>query len=71
MKLDPAVAELLNVNVEDAQLSSAGGGGCSAASTSKVTCTSPDGKERVFFLKTGSGKAAEIMFEGGSHFRVF
>lgn len=36
----------------------------SSASTSKITTTLEDGSEKQFFMKTGSGKEAEIMFEG-------
>lgn len=36
----------------------------SSASTSKIKTTGPDGREQQYFLKTGSGKEAEIMFRG-------
>jgi protein-ribulosamine 3-kinase len=64
MKLDPAVAKILNLDVANTTVTSAGGGGCSSASTAKITTTLPDGKEKKFFMKTGSGKDAEVMFEG-------
>ncbi|KAF2131838.1 Ketosamine-3-kinase [Dothidotthia symphoricarpi CBS 119687] len=65
MELDPAVATLLNLEGENATVSSAGGGGCSSASTFKITCKSRDtNSEKAFFMKTGQGKAAETMFEG-------
>lgn len=66
MKLDPAVAKLLNLDLDSTTVSSAGGGGCSSASTAKITTTTPDGEEKKFFMKTGSGKDAEVMFEGKS-----
>jgi protein-ribulosamine 3-kinase len=64
MKLDPAVAKLLNLNPENATVSSAGGGGCSSASTSKITAKLSDGTERCYFMKTGEEEDAEVMFKG-------
>jgi hypothetical protein len=64
MKLDPAVVELLRLDPERATVSSAGGGGCSSASTSKITCKLSDGTEKNFFMKTGKGEEAEVMFAG-------
>ena len=64
MKLDPAVIELLKLDPENTTVSSAGGGGCSSASTSKITSKLADGTEKCFFMKTGHGKDANIMFEG-------
>ena len=64
MKLDPALGRLLGLDADATKVSSAGGGGCSAASTSKITSKLKDGTERTFFMKTGRGKEAEIMFEG-------
>jgi hypothetical protein len=62
MKLDPAVIKLLSLDPEHTTVSSAGGGGCSSASTWKIT--EKDGRERCFFMKAGKGKEAEVMFEG-------
>jgi hypothetical protein len=64
MKLDPAVIKLLQLDPDNTTVSSAGGGGCSSASTSKITSKLSDGTEKLFFMKTGHGKDAEIMFEG-------
>jgi protein-ribulosamine 3-kinase len=64
MKLDSAVAEVLKVDLADTSVTSAGGGGCSSASTSKITVKSPNGREKRYFMKTGSGKDAEVMFQG-------
>lgn len=64
MRLDPAVAELLQLDPEQTTVSSAGGGGCSSASTLKITRKSPDGSELRFFMKTGKGEDAEVMFSG-------
>jgi protein-ribulosamine 3-kinase len=64
MKLDPAVIELLQLDPNNTTTSSAGGGGCSSASTSKITSKLSDGTQKLFFMKTGSGKDAEVMFAG-------
>ncbi|TID16948.1 gb [Venturia nashicola] len=64
MRLDSAVAAVLKVDIAKTTVSSAGGGGCSSASTAKITTTLPDGKEKKFFMKTGHGRDAEVMFEG-------
>lgn len=64
MKLDPAVIGLLGLDPEHSTVSSAGGGGCSSASTSKITAKLSDGTQKSFFMKTGRGEDAEVMFEG-------
>ncbi|OAG06638.1 Ketosamine-3-kinase [Paraphaeosphaeria sporulosa] len=64
MKLDPAVVELLRLDAEQTTVSSAGGGGCSSASTFKITSKLSDGTEKRFFMKTGKGGNAEVMFAG-------
>ncbi|KAE9968377.1 hypothetical protein Vi05172_g474 [Venturia inaequalis] len=64
MKLDTAVATVLRVDIANTTVSSQRGGGCSSASTAKIATTLPDGKEKDFFMKTGYGKDAEVMFEG-------
>ncbi|KAF2275866.1 Ketosamine-3-kinase [Westerdykella ornata] len=64
MKLDPAVAQLLNLDPDTTTVSPAGGGGCSSASTSKITSRLHDGSEKLFFMKTGRGEDAEVMFRG-------
>lgn len=72
MKLDPGVIELLKLDPDRTTVSSAGGGGCSSASTSKITTKSEDGLQKEFFMKTGRGKDADIMFEGRkSLFQIF
>lgn len=62
--LDPAVAKIIGVDPQDAIVSSAGGGGCSSASTYKIASCLQDGTEKVYFMKTGNGREAEVMFEG-------
>jgi hypothetical protein len=64
MKLDPGVVKLLGLDPEHTKVSSAGGGGCSSASTSRISAKLSDGTDRAFFLKTGSGDDAKVMFEG-------
>jgi hypothetical protein len=64
MKVDSAVLQLLQLEADTTSVSSAGGGGCSSASTSKIVSKLKDGTEKTFFMKTGSGNAAEVMFEG-------
>jgi hypothetical protein len=64
MKLDPSVVKLLGLDASITSVSPAGGGGCSSASTSKIVSKLPDGTETSFFMKTGSGEDAKIMFEG-------
>ncbi|OAL05655.1 Ketosamine-3-kinase [Phaeosphaeriaceae sp. SRC1lsM3a] len=64
MKLDPAILKLLGLDPATTSVSSAGGGGCSSASTSKIVSKLEDGSEKAFFMKTGSGEDAKVMFEG-------
>lgn len=64
MKVDSAVLKLLQLDADTTSVSSAGGGGCSSASTSKIVSKLNDGTEKTFFMKTGSGSVAEVMFEG-------
>jgi protein-ribulosamine 3-kinase len=64
MKLDSAVVKLLGLDSASTTVSSAGGGGCSSASTSKIVTKLEDGTQKAFFMKTGSGEDARIMFEG-------
>jgi hypothetical protein len=66
MKLDSALVKLLQLDPENTTVSSAGGGGCSSASTSKITSKDQDGREKTFFMKTGKGKEAAVMFEGNA-----
>jgi hypothetical protein len=64
MKLDPAVVKLLGLNPDKTNVSSAGGGGSSSASTLKVMSQLDDGTDKTFFMKIGSRKEAEVMFQG-------
>lgn len=62
--IDPALATLLDLDPAQSTFTSAGGGGCSSATTHKLTSQQPDGTQRVYFVKLGSGSAAETMFAG-------
>ncbi|KAI8937485.1 hypothetical protein NX059_005203 [Plenodomus lindquistii] len=64
MNLDSAIVKLLGLDADKTSISSAGGGGCSSATTSKIVSRLDDGTEKAFFMKTGGGMEAEVMFEG-------
>lgn len=64
MKIDSALVSLLKLDPAQTSVSSAGGGGMSSASTSKITTRLSDGSQMQYFMKTGKGKEAEAMFEG-------
>lgn len=59
--LDSAIIKALSLNAASTTIASHGGSGF--ASTSKIT-SSIDGKEKIFFVKTGRGPASDIMFTG-------
>lgn len=63
MKLDPAVLDLLNLDKTSTSISAAGGGGCSSASTYKIK-SKREGTDVLFFMKTGEGDDAKVMFQG-------
>jgi hypothetical protein len=67
MKLDDTVVQLLGLDPKTSIVSSSGAGGCSSASTCKITSIDKDGHEKQFFMKFGSGKEAETMFRGTSY----
>ncbi|KZF20724.1 Ketosamine-3-kinase [Xylona heveae TC161] len=66
MKLDSAIVKALSLDPAVISVASHGGSGFSSTSKVSTTVTSPEGKEekRNFFVKTGKGRDAEIMFEG-------
>ncbi|GAB7339749.1 hypothetical protein MBLNU457_6311t2 [Dothideomycetes sp. NU457] len=64
MKLDSAVVKLLALDPHNTSVSSHGGAGMSSASTMKITTTAEDGSKKQFFMKTGKGSEAELMFTG-------
>ena len=64
MKVDPALISLLKLDPAQTSVSSHGGAGMSSASTSKIVTKLEDGSTMQYFMKTGRGKEAEIMFEG-------
>lgn len=59
--VDPAVIEALQLDPEQTKIASHGGSGF--ASSFKLTSV-VDGQPIKFFVKTGSGKEAEVMFTG-------
>ncbi|KAJ9130158.1 Fructosamine kinase [Pleurostoma richardsiae] len=59
--VDPAILEALGLDPSSAKIASHGGSGFS--STFKLSGTA-GGEEKNYFVKTGSGKDAEVMFTG-------
>ncbi|OAQ80364.1 fructosamine kinase [Purpureocillium lilacinum] len=59
--VDPAILEALGLDVAHTTIASHGGSGF--ASTFKLS-TTVDGQQRHYFVKTGTGKDAELMFRG-------
>jgi protein-ribulosamine 3-kinase len=60
-KLDPAIVKALSLDIAVTNIASHGGSGFS--STAKLT-SQVNGAERVYFVKTRTGKDAETMFAG-------
>ncbi|KAF4637512.1 hypothetical protein G7Y89_g555 [Cudoniella acicularis] len=71
-KIDEAILSALSLDAAAATITSHGGSGF--ASTFKITSQGNDGKEKLYFVKTGKGKDSEVMFTGRSflpsHFDV-
>lgn len=61
LKLDPAIIKALSL--DDAVTTIASHGGSGFSSTAKIT-TQVDGEEKLYFVKTGTGKDAKVMFAG-------
>ena len=62
MKIDAAILRSLSLDPAKTTIASHGGSGFS--STAKLTTTLDDGSQKHFFLKTGQGRDAEVMFAG-------
>ena len=62
MKIDSAVIKALSLDPAKTTVAKHGGSGFST--TAKITTTLHDGTEKHFFMKTGKGKDAEVMFAG-------
>lgn len=60
-KIDPAILAALSLDAATTTITLHGGSGF--ASTFKLT-SKVDGKDKLFFIKQGKGKASEIMFTG-------
>lgn len=59
--VDPAILKALGLSADETKMTSHGGSGF--ASTFKLSST-VDGKQKNFFVKTGTGRNAEVMFRG-------
>ena len=64
MKTDPAILDALPVSTDRSKTTISSHGGSGFASTAKVRAVLEDGSEKLFFLKTGKGQDAAVMFEG-------
>jgi hypothetical protein len=62
--IDAAILEALGLEATSSKLVSHGGSGFS--STYKLMATK-DGQQLTFFIKTGTGPDAEVMFRGNLH----
>lgn len=63
--VDPAILEALGLDANETTITSHGGSGFSSTfKLSSSSSASPNGKPKTFFVKTGSGKAAQVMFRG-------
>ena len=62
MKIDSAVIKALNL--DPARTTATRHGGSAFSTTAKITTILKDGNEKNFFMKTGKGRAAEVMFAG-------
>ena len=65
IQLDAAVVRALRLDSENAsnvRVTNHGGSGFS--STAKISCLQPNGIEKQYFMKTGSGSDKAVMFEG-------
>ncbi|MCJ1302071.1 1-phosphatidylinositol-3-phosphate 5-kinase [Hypocenomyce scalaris] len=62
MRLDPAITRALSLDPATTTVASRGGSGFST--TAKISSTLASGAQKHFFMKTGRGGDAEIMFAG-------
>lgn len=62
--LDPAVAELLQLDPTSKTTVSASGHGTSSATTAKIAVELPDGSVARYFMKTLAGKDGPLLVEG-------
>lgn len=68
MKLDPAIISALNLDASATKITSHGGSGFS--STYQLLTKSSDGTPQKYFVKTGRGEDAAIMFAGMPYFNT-
>ncbi|KAK4555302.1 hypothetical protein LTR86_007599 [Recurvomyces mirabilis] len=64
MSIDSAILNHLKLDPSNVTSSGGVGGGTSSASTSSITVKGSNGTTTKYFIKTGKGKAAEVMFAG-------
>ncbi|RCI14174.1 hypothetical protein L249_6071 [Ophiocordyceps polyrhachis-furcata BCC 54312] len=64
MSVDPAILEALGLDDDEAQAKIASHGGSNFSSTFKLTTTNNSNERRNFFVKTGTGRDADLMFRG-------
>ena len=60
--VDSAIVRALGLDAEASRLAAHGGSGF--ASTFKLTTSRADGSPASYFVKTGTGRDAEVMFRG-------
>jgi len=65
--VDPAIISALGLDAEHTKIASHGSSGF--ASSFKISSVA-NGQPVNYFVKTGSGSAAEVMFRGEWHFTV-
>ncbi|KAE8449684.1 hypothetical protein EG329_007459 [Mollisiaceae sp. DMI_Dod_QoI] len=61
-KIDSAILKALSLDATTTSIASHGGSGF--ASTFKLSSKDTNGKEKLYFVKTGKGKDSEVMFAG-------
>lgn len=64
MELDPNVATTIGFDRKNTKLYSLCEGGCSFAATFRIVARCADGGKKTYFMKTGHGSKAKVMFEG-------
>jgi hypothetical protein len=63
-QLDAAVTGLLGLDPARTTVEPTTSNGCSSASTAKIAAKFPDGSEKYFFMKMGTGTQGRLMVEG-------
>jgi len=63
-QVDPAIIALLNLDPAQSSVSNGSGFGMSQTKTSKISIRLSDGSTRQYFIKSGKGEDAKVMFAG-------